>query len=178
MNDKKRDRNHPVWDVYDLYRTARLNVKYYSAKLSRLQRNNLIIEVVLAATVPSSAIALIWFWDTPVGKDVWQWLIAFSAVLALVKPFLKLTERIRRHEEILTGYHILENDLQKIKVLISQDRRYDERHRTRFEEALDRKGQLELKSPEAKIDERLRKEAGQQVQRELPGESFYIPEEV
>ena len=38
---------HPVWSVYDLYRDARLNVKYYSTKLHRLSEFNLFLEILI-----------------------------------------------------------------------------------------------------------------------------------
>jgi hypothetical protein len=64
--------NHPVWTVYDKLRSARLNVKYYGARLHRIERANLAIEYILLAAAPSSAVAGLWFWNTEVGKTIWQ----------------------------------------------------------------------------------------------------------
>ncbi len=89
MNQNSRDLNHPVWDVYDLYRTARLNVCYYSTKLNRFQSYNFLIEITLAITASSSAVAALWFWEHPVGEIVWKILGVISALLAVSKPILK-----------------------------------------------------------------------------------------
>ena len=70
MNENSRDLDHPVWNVYDLYRTARLSVCYYSAKLNRFLWYNYLIEYILAITASSSAIAALWFWEHPVGEIV------------------------------------------------------------------------------------------------------------
>ena len=100
-----------------------------------------------------------------------------SALLAVSKPIIKLTEKIRKYEEVLMGYRALEHDLYIITVLISQDKKYNKEHSTKFMEALDKKGKLVQKSPEVKIDEKLRKECRIKTENELPAKKFYIPRE-
>ena len=175
MTQNSRDREHPVWDVYNLYRTARLNVKYYSSKLHNVQRENFIIEVILAVTLPASAIAGLWFWETEIGKDIWQYLLILSAILAALKPFLKLMDRIQKLEEIVSGYRSLEHDLQKLSISIKQDEKYTQKHKSKLNEALDRKGVLVQNAPKSKTDEKLRKQCRIKVSKELPSKSFYLP---
>jgi hypothetical protein len=175
MNKEKRPRNHPVWDVYNEYRTARLNVKYYTAELNSLQRENFIIEVILALSVPSSAIAGLWFWSHPIGKEVWKYCISLSAILAFIKPFLNLANKIRLREEILTGYRSLEHDIQKLTIAISQDQKYKPKHRLLLEEALIRKGVLVQKAPRTRVNKRLRKKCRIEISKELPAKNFYLP---
>ena len=43
--------NHPVWDVYDEMRTARLNIKCLSVEIGILERRSRCIEVILAITI-------------------------------------------------------------------------------------------------------------------------------
>ena len=171
-----RDKNHPVWDVYDLYRTARLNVKYFSGRLNKLQRLNFWMEFILAATASSSAIAAFALWQTSIGGKVWQILGALAAILAIMKPLLNLTEKIRKIEEVITGYRVLENDLKKIEVLIRQRKAYDKELSDKFLAALDRMDELIIRYTESSEDEKLKKRCQDEVLHELPPDHFYIPE--
>ena len=88
------DTKHPVWDVYDEYKTARLNVRYYEKKVSRLRHRNLLIEIVLALSV-SSGVAGLWLWETAVGGIIWKVLTTLAAFLAVIKPLVKLSDQRR-----------------------------------------------------------------------------------
>lgn len=177
MNVQQRDITHPVWDVYDLYRDARLSVLYYSEKLNRYKGLNSFIEIVLAITTSSSAVAVLWLWNTPLGQDIWKYALVVSAVLAVIKPVIKLTEKVQQYEEVLTGYRGLENDLKIIVVQINQSKKYGTLHRTKLLEALTRQGELLKKSPEAKPEKKLRDKCQLQVTKELPAEHFFVPKD-
>jgi hypothetical protein len=170
-----RDEKHPAWDVYDLYRTARLNVKYFCGRLAKLQRLNFWIEFTLAATASSSAIAAFTLWQTRFGGKIWQTLGAIAAILAILKPLLNLTEKIRKLEEVITGYRVLEHDLKKIEASINQRKTYDKELSDRFLSALDRMDQLIVKYSEPTEDKKLKARCQDEVLRELPVDHFYIP---
>lgn len=167
--------NHPVWTVYDKLRTARLNVKYYSRRLESLERRNTAIEVILLITAPSSAVAGLWFWDSPVGHEIWKWLGVAAAFLAVLKPFLNLTKRIKEFESVLSGYRTLEYDLMEIKSLIEQKQKYDAELKAEFKKALQREKVLVGKTPETRENTRVKKKCEQEVLNELPMDSFFIP---
>lgn len=175
MTQNSRDRDHPVWDVYNQYRTARLNVKCYLSKLRSIQRENFVIEVILAVTLPTSAIAGIWYWETEIGKDIWQYLLILSAILAALKPFLKFMDKIQKLEESVSGYRSLEHDLEKLTILIKQDEQYTEKHKLKLYEAMDKKGVLVQNEPKSEIDKKLIKQCRIKVSNELPSKSFYLP---
>jgi hypothetical protein len=168
---------HPVWAVYDKLRTARLNVKYYGARLHRIERTNLAIEYILLATAPSSAIAGLWFWNTEAGKTVWQSLGVLAAIAAVAKPPLNLTKRIKDYEGILVGYRTLEYDLMEIKTLIEQRGKFDQTLQSEFKKALQREKTLVAKTPETRENKRVKKACEQEVRQELPAEQFFVPEE-
>jgi len=172
MANKK---NHPVWGVYDLYRTARLNVKYYSARLHRIELCNLCMELVIAATAPSSAIAGLWFWNLPIGSIAWKVLGIIAAIFAVTKPILMLSKRMKAYNETLSGYRALEHDLYEIKEMIVQKQRYDDELKKDYQKALKRKGFLVAKDPETKQDKMLIKKLVSEINQELPVKSFYIP---
>src|SRR5207245_5278482 len=91
----ERDPNHAVWEVYDLRRTCRLNVKYYQRLGEKLATQNFRIELILAITAPSSAVAGLVFWQTQTGKIIWGMLGFVAAFLAVAKPLLHLTDKIQ-----------------------------------------------------------------------------------
>jgi hypothetical protein len=170
-------KDHPVWTVYDRLRTARLNVKYYSARLDRYEKWNFALEFILLASAPSSAIAGLWFWNTETGKLVWQSLSVIAAIAAILKPLLGLTKRMKDYESSLSGYRGLEYDLMQIKALIEQKQKYDQALQTDFRKALEREKTLVIKSPETREDRKLKRECEEEVLRELPPERFFVPEE-
>jgi len=174
-----RDLNHPVWDVYDTLRTARLNAKYYSYRVSSLERINFWTELFLAATVTGSAIAGLTFWSTDSGKPIWQSLLVVSAVLAIAKPLLRLADRIQKLQELVGEYRSAEYELKKIEVAIRQERAFGSELQKLFALALDRLGVL-AKKPEGeyRISNALRGRCQEEVQRELPSTIFFVPETI
>lgn len=170
-------KKHPVWDVYDQLRTARFNMCYYAARVSQLRRANLWIEISLAVTAPSSAVAGLWFWDTEVGAYVWRVLGVIVACLAVAKPILKLTDRIKLFEETLTGYRTLANDLEKITFTVRERQTYDQAAQKMFHEALERKRVISEKEPEYREKEQLKERCYQTVINQLPNTYFFVPKE-
>jgi hypothetical protein len=169
--------HHPVWTVYDKLRTARLNVKYYSRRLQAFERVNFVIELVLLATAPSSAIAALWFWKLEVGKPVWQALGIIAAFAAVLKPLLGLTKRIKEFESVLSGYRVLDFDLMDIKAMVEQRGKYDSSLQSDFRRALQRERILVGKTPEARENVGVKRRCQDEVNRELPAECFYVPED-
>ncbi|NQS90561.1 hypothetical protein HQ584_12325 [Patescibacteria group bacterium] len=167
--------SHPAWNVYDLYRTARLNVKYYSARLTYLERLNFVMELILLISAPSSAVAGLFFWDTPIGSKIWKILGIIAAVVAVSKPLLKLTEKIKQFEETITGYQILEHDLSVIKISIEEKQSYDKSLQKEFKKALERKRVLVTKCPEHREYKKLKNRCTLEVSQELPVDIFFIP---
>lgn len=167
---------HPVWGVYDLYRTARLNVKYYSARLNQFEKYNFTLELILLISAPSSAIAGLWFWNTSGGEIVWKFLGVLAAIVAVLKPLLGLNRRIKAYEEVLAGYRALDHDLYEIKEMVAQKQKFDKELQTDFRKALKRKGVLVNKNPETVQKKNLKTRLVREVNNELPPEQFYVPD--
>lgn len=169
-----KNEEHPVWDVYDQYRTTRLNVKYHQAKLDYLKKWNYITEIILALST-SSSIAGLWFWEGVLGGYLWKIIGSVAAVIAILKPILKLPDKIGKKEEILVGYKALHHDLEKILILISQNKTYDAELKKHFLDALDRKGAIVKRDNDTKVNKKLRDKLQTEVINELPTNNFYIP---
>lgn len=168
--------NDPVWDVYDQLRTARLNVKYYAARLARLRRINLTIDVLLAVAAPTSAVTGFLFLNTDPGRLTWNVVTGVAAIAALVNPFLKLPDHIATTEKMLTSYRSLDHDLSSIHVHVRASRAYTSPLKSLFREALARKREIVEDYLEPNENRRLKAKCIIQVNRELPAEGFFVPE--
>jgi len=176
MNSQQRNLQHPVWDIYDEYRTARLNVKINEYQLASFKRYNFWIEFILALTA-SSSVASFWFWQSVTGQIVWKFFSVLTAILAVLKPMLNLSGKIQKYSEILTDFKSLEHDFHKLTILINQQQRYDAEFKDQFYYLLDQKRFINQKTNEGTIKKSKKLEFENQVINELPPTIFYIPEE-
>jgi len=176
MNSQQRNLQHPVWDIYDEYRTARLNVKINEYQLANYKRWNFWIEFILALTA-SSSVASFWFWQSATGQAAWKCLFVVTAILAVLKPMLDLSGKIQKFSEILTDFKSLEHDFHKLTILINQHQKYDPEFKEQFYYLLDQKRFINQKTNEGTIRKSKKLEFEDQVINELPAKIFYIPED-
>lgn len=176
MTSQQRNLQHPVWDIYDEYRTARLNVKINEYQLAAFKKYNFLIEFILALTA-SSSVASFWFWQSATGEVAWKYLSVLTAIIAILKPLLNLSGKIQKFSEILTDFKSLEHDFHKLTILINQQQRYDPEFKEQFFYLLDQKGFINQKNNEESIKKSKKQEFENQVINELPANIFYIPEE-
>jgi hypothetical protein len=167
---------HPVWNVYNEFRTARFSAKYYVARLRRFERINFWLEITLALTASGSGVAALSFWQTGYGKTVWTWLTAISATVAVAKPFLKLTERVKDFEGIAAGYSSLEHAYQNLTIRINQAHAYSPSLQNQFQVLYDRGSDLKSKEIVDRVPKRrLMAKCRKEVDAELPEDRFYVP---
>lgn len=169
--------NTDVWEVYDLWRTSKLNVKYYSSLQVCYTRLLSTFDLVIAATAPSGTIAALWFWDTQLGSIIWKVLIIIASVVALIKPTLNLTEKIKKTDTVLSGYKMMCHDLDTLIIQIKHSREYDESKINTFNDIYKRKGVLISQDPEINANRRKVKLFTDNVNKELQNYDYYIPEE-
>jgi hypothetical protein len=176
VEEKGMDReSHPVWEVYDLHRLARLRNKYYCAELARAKRYNNASEIFLAATVSGSAVGTLAFWSTATGMIWWQALAACSAALAVAKPFFRLADRIQEADESVTGYRLIEQRITRLESGILNERGYTPAHKRRFIAIMEDLEAVVLKQPKASDSAAWIKKYTDEVNNELPSDKFYIP---
>lgn len=168
--------NHPVWEVYDELRTARLNVEYYELVRSRINRYSEVIEYVLAATASGSAIAAFSVWQTEKGAFVWGGLTALSALLAVLKPVAKFPDKRDKIDSVLPGYREIEHDLRMLSSNIRFDQTYSIEHREEYRRIMDYKKDLLIQNPGLTIRKRLKSKCAKLVNQAYPNSSLYIPE--
>lgn len=168
--------NTAIWSVYDKLRTARLNVKYYCYRLEKTEFWNTVFQIILLASAPTSAIAGLWFWQSEYGKLAWQWLGCIAAIASIANAIYAPSKKIKQYEGVLTGYRTLEYDLMEIKSAIEQKGKYDTSLQNDFKRAVQREKTLVSKTPETRANVRILTLCEEQVRKELPDASFFIPE--
>jgi len=164
-----------VWQVYDLWRTARLNYKYFCVMLRRVQNESKLFEILIAITAPGSALAGLFLWNTPIGRNAWMALLVVAAIFGFLKPWFQHGERIAKYEKLVSGYQTLDHDMARLASSIERDQGYLPAHQDRFREAFERKGVLVQAEAETRIRKRVRRKCQEEVLKELPIDNFYIP---
>lgn len=177
MNDIKTNADHPIWDVYDEFRTARLNVRYYEMQVSSLRRRNLLIELVLGLSV-SSGVAGLWLWETAVGGIIWKILVSVAAFLVVIKPLVRFSDQVQKKSNILMSWRLLDDGLRQFTISLKESGKYDNGIRNRFHALMENKSTIVKNEPTERMDEKLRTKCFHQVNQELPVDIFFIPEEV
>lgn len=71
-------------------------------------------EIILLFSAPPSAVAGLWFWQSVTGALIWKWLGAIAAIVAVLKPIFWPTKKIKDLENVVSGYRMLEYDLNEI----------------------------------------------------------------
>ncbi|MEM8565581.1 MAG: hypothetical protein AAGF85_03925 [Bacteroidota bacterium] len=171
-----RDLKHPVWNVYDVLRTVRLNVLYNQIKLSKVVNWNTFFEISIAITAPSSALASIHIFQGVIGQELWRFLVAITAVLAVVKPFLGFINKIKAKEALISSYEIAFHELEKLRIEIHNTQKYDNGHMLKLEEVRTTLHDVQKKYPSTgKGDKKLASMLKAQVETEFPSASFYLP---
>jgi hypothetical protein len=174
MGPKMDTKHHPVWSLYDTLRTARFNVKCLESELRFWRAVNFWMEVLIAVSTASSIGALS-FWQNPAGGVVWKTIGGIAALLAVIKPFLKIPDKISLRQELLAGYRVLAHDCTVIRAEVERRQRYDDYCAKRFDAANERLGALAGKEGDYSPTMKLKKCSQAEVNRELPLDTFFVP---
>lgn len=160
--------------IYDTYRTAAMNEKYYANRLTHITNRNRIYEIVLAIGT-STAIAAWAIWEqNDWAKIFWAAFSGLITLLAIVKPFLKMPEEIEKYSTLHTGYRALYLNLHSIASKIRRKSKVTSEIQELFDAAQDQYKSLALNDV-VNIDNRILEQCQQQVNREIPVESLWYP---
>lgn len=165
---------HPVWEVYNEYRTMRLNTKYYSIQLKRSIRWNKLTEGLVALFSSSAIVSWIF---TSWGLIAWKILGSLAAIITIYRVyFQKPYDNIVKFERMTTFYRDIEFQLETLCRKISELRAYDNSLLKDFEEIVVQRQTFARTDGDLGRDEKLLKKLQEDVKRELPVENFYEPE--
>lgn len=174
--EQKRREAHPVWVVYNTQRTACLNLKYYGHMLRRLERQSRAIDFVIAFVAPTSAIASLPLWTTPMGREIWYWVPSIATILIVMKTALKSSTRIKDLEKRVTAYQGLLFDLRKVADKIRTEQKYSATMQKQYEIAIERYAAV-MKLPPIDDNKKLKTKLQAEVNAEMPASNFFIPKE-
>ena len=159
--------------LYQDYRTALLNRKYYGHKLEFLQRVNLGLEVLLAIST-SSAIGGWAIWKNDLGSNIWAIFTAFAAILAILKSILNIGKRIEKYSKLFTGHSDVYYDLQEVVRQIESQCTFTPNMDRSYQKALERRRQL-AGDDDPKPNDRLRWRYYHEVNKEIPPRTLWVP---
>jgi hypothetical protein len=100
--------------LYDHYRDACLNQKYYGHRYVHVERSNSGIEIAIAIGSATSTIGAWPLWQFGVGKVIWATIAGASTILAVVKPFLNYPEKMKKFGRLHAGYVEITTELREI----------------------------------------------------------------
>lgn len=133
--------------IYNWYRTARLNVLYYEEALKRWAFAVRAHDIVIALSGIGSPFA---FWQhssQPLMRQAWFYLTIIAAISALLKPILRWENQLRLYAELHTHYCDLYMDLKCLVEDISADGDLTPKSNTAFEHCRTKFKDLERKEP-------------------------------
>jgi hypothetical protein len=90
--------------LYDHYRDACLNQKYYGYRYVHKERWNNGVEIAIAIGSAASTIGAWPLWQSSVGTVIWAGIAGISTILAVIKPFLNYPEKMKRFGQLHAGY--------------------------------------------------------------------------
>jgi len=159
--------------VYDCYRNALFNRKYYAAKLARVQRQNRAIEI-FGALATSSAVGSWGLWQSPTGQ--WFWKIAAAAVVIvnLVKPVLNWQKDVERYTSLYLAFTGLSFDLHDLVNGISVHGGVTIEDEKRFRQAWMQYAKVSENGDPAP-SRRLSRRCYDEVSREIPAGELWMP---
>lgn len=167
-----------VWAVYDLYRSARVNVRYYAVRIDHLHSQKLAMNAVLAVSLPASLAAALWPSDSGIADALWKFFAAAAVLIVLSKPLLGSAGKIRKRRRALEEYRDIARELHRLTVRIRADKAYGPALQDEFEAIRTRHAAVLERRIEHMEDRRLKAQCEKEIEREFPREMFFVPDPV
>jgi hypothetical protein len=161
--------------IYDSYRTALLNRKYYGYRLTRYQSFNSAMDIAIAVgATGSGGIAGLAIWGTITGQYAWLWISGVATIVGVVKPILQLGIKIENYTKLFTGHGSVYLELKAVVEDIEVSRSIPPKIVEQYENIRKRIAELGgLDDP--KPDKKLIKELQSQVNDEIPPDILWSP---
>lgn len=163
-----------VRHVYDQYRTAIMNSKYYGELLEKFKKRNTIVEIVMAIMAPG-AIGAWAIWKEFPWDWLWRLLAASAALLAVLKPILDFQRQIERYSKLWAKYTDLTNDYATIVAEIQVNHAVSAELERRIGTADTRHAELSSEDDPVPEPKRLL-EKMEEVKEQVPADSLWVPE--
>ena len=164
-----------VLTLYDDYRTALMNAKYYGRKIEVLTRITLVFDIGTALAA-SGAFAGLTFWNDGIGKNAFSVLLGCTAAISALRPFLRLPDKISRYSKLYYGYMEVFYRIQGLTADMRAAGRVDAEHLRKATDAAERFRALELEGDAYQDSSKLLRYQDE-VNLAIPVESLWLPSE-
>jgi hypothetical protein len=159
--------------LYDDYRTARMNQKYYARQLractTLCERWEIFLAIATSGAVGSWAL-----WQFPVGVYVWSIAGGVAVVLSVIKPFLRLTDHVQRYSQLWCGIGDYYSDLDALVKEVAVEKMITQEMDRALVVARTRVHKLDhIYDPVPK--KQLLEDCFEEVKAEIPSSSLWMP---
>ena len=161
-------------EIYELLCTSRMNAIYCERRLRELQLISLFMEILIALFATGSGAVANKTIATIFGANTWQYLIAITAIIAIIRPIYAPAKKIENLTRQQHKYGANYFALKKLAFVIRQGGIVKDENRRRFGEIFDRHAQASTDDETAPSGRHI-KRARAQTASELPKESFWWP---
>ncbi|HEX9407859.1 MAG TPA: hypothetical protein VF975_11120 [Thermoanaerobaculia bacterium] len=159
--------------IYDAYRSALLNKKYYACQLDFYRKLNRSVEIILAIATPSTVGG--WaIWHTQTGQTIWAVIAAIVALVAALKPVFDWPKDIDRYSRLHAEHTVQFYTLKQLVEDIEMHKTITPEMEKRFLDARDRHAQLS-KDDDVKPSKRVARRCEREVKAEIPSDRLWIP---
>lgn len=157
--------------LYDNYRTALYNVYYYGKRLKRTRHANLAFEITMAVTLPGAA--GVWIL-TNLGVIYTESIIAFVSLLAIIKPFTRISDNLQRYARLHTTYNEIASELERLVEKVRIEQQYSLETEIKSDIQVKRMRSLFVLDDED-LDPEQEKECQKKVNKQIPSDSLWVP---
>lgn len=159
--------------IYNDFRNALLNRKYYGRRLERSRSWNKASEIIVAIAA-SAPIGAWMIWKAGFGKTMWAWIAGVAALIAVSKPIFNWPKEIEEFSKLYSDYNGLYCDLNYLVQDIQAERALSDNSWGRY--AVIRQKIIEIaKAVEPGTDKHLQVECFAEVKREIPANHLWAP---
>ncbi len=162
--------------LYDLYRNCLTKSKYYGHKLKLYKRASVAMDILIALAA-SSAFTGQAIMKTQIGLNLVSFLLLASAVIAVIRPILKLSEGIDLYSKLYYAYTELFYRIEGLNDDIRRQNTFTKIHQRKASDIFDRYRDLELQNDPS---ENVKKMAKYQdaVDKTIPSDTLWLPPSV
>ena len=164
-------RQSELIQIYDLYRTALLNVYYYGQHAKSLGRRSLILQVVAAIGSSATLIGIL-----AKAPTILLIVTAAVAISSAVSPVLGYADKIAKFERLHFAYNQVFYTLRRLVGEIRSHEEFNDKHRAVAQMLFQQHsalGPLDETDPDAKLIETMQA----RVNQEIPPEALWLPRE-
>jgi len=162
--------------LYDAYRNCLVKSKYYGNELKKYKRYSITMDIVIALAT-SSAFTSQAILKTPIGLNFVSLLLLISAVIAVIRPILKIGEAIDVYSKLYYAYTELFYRIESLTDDIRRENQVTQVHQRKAIDIFERYRDLELQNDPGESVKRMGKYQDE-VDKAIPADTLWLPPSV